>query len=228
MESVMVFVLGLGIRLVLFVLLFTAFAVPVAAVVFAVEGVASLRSRAKGTVDAGGVFYKPGVAYTPAHAWVKRLWGRQVRVGLDDVARRVLSGVSSIALPPVGLRLREGDLLAAVRCGHRLVAIPSPVAGVIVERNRSLTDRPSLFEREPYHRGWMLRVETDGAPAKNAHQGPEAKAWLRGENLRLTHLLEARLGLTAADGGALTGTPATLLSPEAWREVAEQFLRSAS
>ena len=227
MESVMVFVAGLGIRLLLFVLLFTAFALPVVAVVFAVQGVASLRSRVKGTVDAGGVFYKPGLAYTAAHAWVKRLWGRQVRVGLDDVARRVLSGVSSIALPPIGLRLREGDLLAAIRCGNRLIAIPSPVAGVIVERNRALVDRPSLFENEPYHRGWMLRVESDGPPPKGLHQGPEAKAWLHGESLRLSHLLEARLGLTAADGGALTGTPATLLSPEAWREVSEQFLRAA-
>ncbi|HEX4824104.1 MAG TPA: glycine cleavage system protein H [Candidatus Polarisedimenticolaceae bacterium] len=227
MESVMVFFAGLGIRLLLFVLLFAAFAVPVAAIVFAAQGVVSVRARVRGTVDAGGVFYKPGVAYTAAHAWVKRQWGRQVKVGLDDVARRVLAGVSSIALPPIGLRLREGDLIAAVRCGDRLVAIPSPVAGVIVERNRALTDHPSLFEREPYHRGWMLRVESDAPPAKGLHEGPEAKAWLNGESLRLSRLLEARLGLTAADGGALTGTPATLLSPEAWREVAEQFLRAA-
>jgi glycine cleavage system H protein len=227
MESVMVFVAGLGIRLLLFLVLFTAFALPVAAVVFAAQGVGALRARVKGTVDAGGVFYKPGVVYTSAHAWVKRLWGRQVRVGLDDVARRFLSGTSSIALPPVGLRLREGDLIAAVRCGERLVAIPSPVAGVIVERNRTLVDRPSLFEREPYHRGWMLRVESDGPPRRGVHEGAEAKTWLRGENLRLSHFLEARLGLAAADGGALTGTPATLLSPEAWREAAEQFLRAA-
>ena len=48
------------------------------------HGVGALRARAKGTVDAGGVFYKPGIVYTSAHAWVKRLWGGQVRVGLDD------------------------------------------------------------------------------------------------------------------------------------------------
>jgi glycine cleavage system H protein len=227
MESVMVFVVGLGIRLLLFILLLAAFVAPIAAIVFVVQGVVGLRARARGTVDAGGVFYKPGVAYTAAHAWVKSLWGRNVKVGLDDVARRILSGASAIALPPIGMRLRRGDLLAAVRCGDRLVAIPSPVSGVIVDRNRAVIDQPSLFEREPYNRGWMLRIETDGNVPRSSHRGPEAKVWLRHENLRLSHFLEARLGLAAADGGTLTGPPSALLSPEAWREAAEQFLRTA-
>jgi glycine cleavage system H protein len=227
MESVMVFVVGLGIRLLLFVLLFAVFAAPIAVVVFAVQGVGVLRARVKGTVDAGGVYWKPGVAYTAAHSWVKNAWGRTVKVGLDDVARRILTGVSSIALPPVGSRLRRGDLLAAVRCGERMVAIPCPVDGIVVARNRALMEQPALFEREPYGDGWMLRIETDGPVNGDTRRGPDSKAWLHDENVRLTHFLEARLGMAAADGGTLTAPPAELLTPDAWREAAEQFLRAA-
>jgi glycine cleavage system H protein len=227
MESVMVFLVGLLLRFLLLVLLFTLFALPVAGAVFAIHGVGLLRARAGRTVDAGGVGFKPGVAYTAAHAWIKHLWGRTVKIGLDDVARRVLSGASSISLPPAGSRLRAGGVLAIVRSGQRLVAIPSPVDGVVIARYRALSDEPSLFERDPYDGGWMVRVETDGRGRPRAHRGAEAKAWLRDENARLSRFLEARLGLASADGGTLTGTPAALLTPEAWREAASTFLQAA-
>jgi glycine cleavage system H protein len=158
---------------------------------------------------------------------VKRHWGRSVKVGLDDVARRILSGVSAMTLPPVGTKLRRGDMLVAVRCGARLVAIPSPVDGIVLERNVSLLSEPSLFEHEPYGHGWMLRVETDPRAEIGGCRGAASRTWLREESLRLTHFLEARLGMAAADGGTLTAPPSTLLSDQAWREAAESFLRQA-
>jgi len=227
METLLVLVGGLVIRLLLFVLLFALFAMPVVAVIYLAHGAVALRQRAAGTVDAGGAHWKPGVAYTAAHSWVKSLWGRNVKVGLDDVARRILSGVSSLTFPPVGTKLRRGDLLVAVRCGERLVAIPSPVDGVVLERNRSLMTEPGLFEREPYGGGWMVRVELDERATTEGRRGTASKTWLREENTRLTHFLEARLGMAAADGGTLTAPPSSLLTDEAWHEAARSFLQAA-
>jgi len=227
METALVLVGGLMARLVVFILLFALFAMPVVAAVYAVQGVVALRRRATGTVDAGGAHWKPGIAYTGAHTWVKSLWGRTVKVGLDDVARRLVSGVSSLTLPPVGSKLRRGDLLIAARCGERIVAVPSPVDGIVIERNRAVLANPALFERDPYRAGWMLRIETESKAVDPGRRGAASKVWLRDENMRLTHFLESRLGMAAADGGVLTGPPSTLLSDEAWREAAESFLRAA-
>ena len=227
METVMVFFGGLAIRLLIFVLLFAVFATPFALVLFAVQGAGVLRARAKGTVDAGGVHWKPGLAYTPTHAWVKSTWGRTVKVGLDDVARRILSGVSDIVLPAVGTRLRQGDLIATVRSGARLVPIPSPVDGIVISRNRALMDDPSRFERAPYGDGWMLSLESDGVLPDETVLGRASRAWLSEENGRLNRLLESRLGLAAADGGDLTAPPAALLSDEAWTEATDRFLHAA-
>jgi len=227
METALVLVGGLMARLVAFIFLFVLFATPIVAAIYAVQGAVALRRRVTGTVDAGGVHWKPGLAYTGAHTWVKALWGRNVKVGLDDVARRLVSGVSSLTLPPVGSKLRRGDLLVAARCGERLVAIPSPVNGIVIERNRALMTNPALFESDPYREGWMLRVETDGAANDPGRHGAASKVWLRDENARLTHFLESRLGMAAADGGVLTAPPSSLLSDEAWREAAETFLRAA-
>jgi len=227
METLIVFVTGLVARLLLFVLLFALFATPIVAVIYLAQGAVAIRKRASGTVDAGGARWKPGLAYTTAHTWVKRLWGRNVKVGLDDVARRILAGVSSLTLPPVGSRLRQGDLLVAVRCGERLVAIPSPVDGIVIERNALLLQQPALMEREPYGAGWMLRIETAEPMSAAGYHGSASKTWLREENLRLTHFLESRLGMAAADGGTLTAPPSVLLGEAAWREAAQSFLRAA-
>ena len=227
METLLVFVGGLVVRLLLFVLLFALFAAPIVAVVYIANGAVALHRRATGTVDAGGAHWKPGLAYTNAHTWVKNLWGRNVKVGLDDVARRILSGVTSITLPAVGTKLRRGELLAAVRCGERLVAIPSPVDGVVLDRNRALMGAPALFEHEPYGGGWMVRVEMDDRATAGGLRGAASKTWLREENARLTHFLETRLGMAAADGGTLTAPPSALLTDEAWLEAARSFLNAA-
>jgi glycine cleavage system H protein len=225
METLLIFVGGLLVRFLLFVLLFALFATPIVAVIYLAQGVGALHRRSAGTVDAGGAHWKPGLAYTNAHTWVKRMWGRKLTVGLDDVARRILSGVSSLTLPPVGTKLRRGDLLVAVRCGERLVAIPSPVEGIVLERNRTLLSVPALFEREPYGGGWMLRIEAGDRSEVKGRTGAESKVWLRHESLRLNHVLEARLGMAAADGGTLTAPPSSLLSEQAWRETTRLFLR---
>ena len=227
METLLILVAGLLARLLVFVLLFAFFATPIVGVIYLMQGAIALRRRVAGTVDAGGARFKPGLAYTTAHAWVKQRWGRNVKVGLDDVARRILSGVSSITLPPAGSRLRRGDLLAAVSCGERVVAIPSPVDGIVIERNRSLMSDPGLFEREPYGDGWMLRIEAAEHSPRDGRRGAASRTWLREENLRLTHFLEARLGMAAADGGTLTAAPSSLLDDAAWREAAQSFLRAA-
>jgi glycine cleavage system H protein len=227
METMLVLIGGLLVRLLLFVLLFALFAMPVVAVVYLAHGAVALHRRAAGTVDAGGAHWKPGLAYTTAHTWVKNLWGRNVKIGLDDVARRIVTGVSSFTLPPVGTRLRRGDPIVALRCGQRIVAIPSPVDGLVLERNRSLMQEPSLFEREPYGEGWLLRIETESYGPIEGVRGAASRAWLREENLRLNHFLEARLGMAAADGGTLTAPPSSLLHDEAWREATRSFLRAA-
>ena len=227
METLIVLVGGLVARLLLFVLLFALFATPIVAVIYLTQGAMALRRRAAGTVDAGGAHWKPGLAYTRAHTWVKKLWGRHAKVGLDDVARRILTGVSSVTLPTVGTRLRRGDLLAVVRTGDRVVTIPSPVSGLVLERNLSLLKEPVLFERGPYGHGWMLHIETDDRTDVDGYRGAASRAWLREESLRLTHLLESSLGMAAADGGALTAPPSSLLSDEAWREATRSFLSQA-
>jgi hypothetical protein len=108
-----------------------------------------------------------------------------------------------------------------------VVAIPSPIEGLVLERNRALSSEPALFEREPYGDGWMLRIESEGPLPAETHRGADSRKWLRDESLELTRFFETRLGMAAADGGTLTGSPPALLEDAAWREAVRTFLRAA-
>ena len=57
MEALLVLVSGLLVRLLLFVLLFVLFAMPVVAVVYLAHGAVAVHRRATGTVDAGGAHW---------------------------------------------------------------------------------------------------------------------------------------------------------------------------
>jgi hypothetical protein len=56
--------------------------------------------------------------------------------------------------------------------------------------------------------------------------GEQARSWLRAEGERLTLFYEEQLGMAAADGGELIGSPETLLSDAQWKALTRSFLRT--
>ena len=87
---------------------------------------------------------------------------------------------------------------------------------------------PSLLERSPYHRGWLVAIRPLGDAWRSLISGNEAREWLASEEHRLGHLLECELGMAAADGGDLVIPPGESLSNEAWERVVDGILGSGS
>lgn len=218
---------GLLLRFLAFVAILFLLSLPILAALYTYEAFRALRARRLGEVDLGGVRFRPGLIYTPSHTWLGRKRRGAVRLGLDDVAQRIVAGKTSVLLAPVGTRLASGDPVAAIRCGSHCASIPSPVEGIVVERNARLAEDPDLLHREPYRNGWMLAIRTTNGSPAGALSGTDAKEWLANESRELARFLEDRLGMAAADGGELTAPPADLLPEEAWREAARRFLKAA-
>ena len=81
-----------------------------------------------------------------------------------------------------------------------------------------------MLHANPYRRGWLVEVQTDGSSHKSLPSGRRARAWLAREDARLTDFLEHQLGIAAADGGELMVPPHRLLSPAQWDAVLRGFL----
>jgi glycine cleavage system H protein len=219
-----IFVGGMLVRFLIFAGLLALVSIPIVAAVYGWNGLRELVLRRRGEADAGGIRWRPGYAYAPSHSWIGGRRAGAFTVGLDDLAQQVLGGPTAVVLPPVGTRLAKGDTMAAIRCGAHCASIPSPFDGIVLRTNGELADDPDLLGREPYTGGWLLRMRPTNGALYGTLTGADAREWLRDENERYRHFLEDRLGMAAADGGELTGSPAELLSDDGWRETVREFL----
>src|SRR5690554_2004264 len=70
-----------------------------------------------------------------------------------------LSGDVYMCRPkPAGTQVAQGGPVALAELSKSVVAIRSPLTGRVVEANPLLADRPELVHREPYGRGWLVRI----------------------------------------------------------------------
>lgn len=159
-------------------------------------------------------------AYAPNHTWLRQT-GERLRVGLDDLALRLLPGVSEVTVPETGRQIAAGEPLAVLKLGAVEVPIRSPIAGKVSARNAGAHSTMSLKGIT----GWLVELEPTG-PATELRRGDDAKAWLDQESTRLVAYAERELGLAAADGGEVAMASMDAVPEEKWRALLKDFLQA--
>jgi glycine cleavage system H protein len=172
----------------------------------------------------GHLHWRRDCYYTPGHLWLRPMRRQTVRLGVDDIAQRLLLDVGSIALPAVGTRVGRGEPIALIGCGHGQVVLRAPVPGTIAAANSRLVNAPALLHRDPYRRGWFVELEPQDVRFDGFAFGGRARAWLANEERRLTEFFERALGVAAADGGELIRTAPETLTDDQWSTIREAFL----
>ncbi len=225
-ENAAILVAGLAVRF--------AFAAAVLAVLVALllpflyagEGLRRLWRRAEGFASVGGLTWRTGTYYAPTHAWLRARAG-QLRVGLDDLAGRLLRTIDSIALPTVGTVLQAGDALLTLGSGGRGLVIPAPVSGTVTRVNRSLLEQPQAVVEDPYGRGWLIEMEPENERYRSLARDGDARDWMSQEAVRLSYALEKATGILAADGGELVVPTHLLIGDDERAALEQQFLKAA-
>jgi glycine cleavage system H lipoate-binding protein len=220
-----VFAAGLVVRAAIAVAVVALLAIPITLLLLAARSGHRAWLRLRGVSAGDGYRWDSRAYYAPTHTWLRRV-GRDMRVGLDDLAQRLLIGSSAIELPRPGRTVRAGEAVGAVRCGDKEAAIIAPVSGTITGVNEAVVRDPSLIHGDPYGRGWLYRVVPTELSMAQLRQGPIARAWLHDESGRLVRFLESELGVAAADGGEIVSPAPSLLTPEQWARLARAFLSS--
>jgi glycine cleavage system H lipoate-binding protein len=195
-----------------------------AAILFGYVRVRQLVDRLAGLRTVGHVRWREGCFYTPDHLWIRPRGLAAVRVGVDDLAQRVLPAIAAVRLPDVGRRVNKGDAVGEIRCVDGAITLRAPIAGVIDSVNPRVAQAPALLHRDPYRRGWLMEMRPEGTPYEGLPAGERARTWLAAEDHRLTAFFEHQLGIAAADGGELMVPPHRLLTPEQWQSVRREFL----
>lgn len=167
--------------------------------------------------------------YHPAHTWVQARRGGRLRCGIDAFAARLLTGLDGVILPATGSRLWQDRTGTWIATRNDLVALRSPVSGVVVRRNESLRSWPALATAAPYDDGWLLEVAPEGDDERPLLSADEMEARtvaqrerLREEVVRYVHRPE--VGPTLPDGGEPSADLRALLGRRRFLKLVRSFL----
>ena len=100
--------------------------------------------------------------YTKDHEWL-RLEGGIGTVGITDYAQGELGDVVFIELPTIGKKVEFGQTFGTVEAVKAVSDLYSPVTGEVTEVNKEIQDSPELVNKEPYERGWMIKIKLANA-----------------------------------------------------------------
>ncbi len=103
----------------------------------------------------GGVFISEG------HCWANIDEKGIVKVGLDDFARKLIGKIDAIEFPNLGLSIRKGQRLFAVKQNNRRVIFNSPVSGKVTEINKVLNTDLESIEFSPYENNWVCQIDAE-------------------------------------------------------------------
>ena len=96
--------------------------------------------------------------YTEEHEWIVEQRGVYI-VGISEYAAEELGEITFVELPEIGRRLERGEDAAVLESVKAASVVFSPVTGVVAEVNDILEMEPDLINRDPYGKGWILKLK---------------------------------------------------------------------
>jgi glycine cleavage system H protein len=102
--------------------------------------------------------------YTRSHTWI-RSEGNLAVLGITDHAQRALGDITFVEMPAIGTKAAAGEPCAIIESVKTASDVCSPVDGEVAEVNTALESNPELISKEPYGKGWILKLRNCGAAA---------------------------------------------------------------
>ena len=96
--------------------------------------------------------------YTKEHEWI-RVEGDEAVVGITDYAQSQLGDIVFVECETVGDSLEAGDTFGTIEAVKTVSDLYLPVSGEVLEFNEELEDAPELVNKDPYGKGWIVKVK---------------------------------------------------------------------
>jgi len=96
--------------------------------------------------------------YTKDHEWL-RVEGDMGYVGVTDFAQGELGDIVFIEIETEGETLDKEEVFGTIEAVKTVSDMFMPVSGEIVEVNPALADTPDVVNKDPYGKGWMVKIK---------------------------------------------------------------------
>ncbi len=106
--------------------------------------------------------------YTKDHEWIHVEPDGTGKVGLADYAQSHLGDLVYLDLPAVGAKVNQSKKMGEIESVKAVADFFSPTTGEVLEVNQPCVDDPTIVNKDPYGKGWLLKVKiADPADLKN-------------------------------------------------------------
>lgn len=102
--------------------------------------------------------FPANLQYTKEHEWLRKE-GDSGWIGITEYAQGELGDVVFVELPSVGTKLEQGKTFGTIEAVKAVSDLYAPVSGEVLEVNKDVQATPELVNKEPYDRGWMIKIK---------------------------------------------------------------------
>jgi glycine cleavage system H protein len=115
----------------------------------------------------------PGnLKYTKDHEWIL-VNGNEAVVGITDFAQHELGDIVFVEIETVGETLDQGEVFGTIEAVKTVSDMFMPVGGEIIGKNEDVDSAAELVNKDPYGKGWMIRIKMSNPEEVNALLTPE-------------------------------------------------------
>ncbi len=101
--------------------------------------------------------FPENVKYSQDHEWI-RVEGQEAYIGITDFAQNELGEIVYVDIPTVGETLESGEIFGSIEAVKTVSDLLMPVSGKVQEMNAELDDAPELVNKDPYGKGWIIKI----------------------------------------------------------------------
>ena len=105
--------------------------------------------------------------YTKDHEWI-RVDGDEAYVGITDYAQTELGEIVYVDITTEGETLDQAGTFGTIEAVKTVSDLFMPVGGEVLEANHELEDAPELVNKDPYGKGWLIKITVTNASELDA------------------------------------------------------------
>ena len=95
--------------------------------------------------------------YTKDHEWVK-IDGDTATIGITDFAQGELGDIVYVDVDTLDETVDKDDVFGSVEAVKTVSDLFMPLSGEVVEFNEGLEDDPEIVNKDPYDKGWIIKI----------------------------------------------------------------------
>ena len=111
--------------------------------------------------------FPDNLKYTKDHEWV-RVEGNTATIGITEFAQGELGDIVYIDISTEGEELAHEEIFGTVEAVKTVSDLFMPVSGKVSAVNKDLDANPESVNKDPYGKGWMIKVEMKTPAEANA------------------------------------------------------------